>query len=61
MISNEEIYNLANSISEKFNTHKLFLFGSFANGSPTMYSDLDICVITDYCVNIRYPYPMDFK
>ena len=48
MISNEQINSLANSIAEKFNTHKVFLFGSYADGKPTLYSDLDICVITDF-------------
>ncbi len=48
MISNEQIKSLANSIAEKFNTHKVFLFGSYAAGSPTPQSDLDICVITDF-------------
>ena len=48
MISNEQIYSLANSIAEKFNTHKVFLFGSYANGKANLHSDLDICVITDF-------------
>ncbi len=48
MISNKQINNLANSIAEKFNTQKIFLFGSYANGMPTPNSDLDICVITDF-------------
>lgn len=48
MITNEQINSLATSISEKFNTHKVFLFGSYAHGNPTLYSDLDICVVTDF-------------
>jgi len=48
MILNEQINSLAIAIAKKFNTQKVFLFGSYANGKPTPQSDLDICVITDF-------------
>ena len=47
MISKKQIYLLADTISKKFGTKKIFLLGSYAYGSPSSDSDLDICVITD--------------
>lgn len=47
MISEEQMDSLVNTISEKFNPQKIFLFGSYAYGNPGSDSDLDLCIITD--------------
>lgn len=47
MIANEQINKIANLIVEKFHARKVFLFGSYATGNPSIESDLDICVIAD--------------
>ena len=38
---------LAESIANKFDAKKIFLFGSFAYGELQARSDLDFCIITD--------------
>ena len=47
MISKKQIDLVADTISKKFKTTKIFLFGSYAYGKPSTGSDLDICVITN--------------
>ncbi len=47
MLSKNQIDLLADTISKKFRTRKIFLFGSYAYGKPSSDSDLDLCVITD--------------
>jgi uncharacterized protein len=47
MITKKQINLLVDTIAKKFNTTKIFLFGSYAYGKPALESDLDICVITD--------------
>ena len=47
MISKNQISELADNISRKFNTKKIFVFGSYAYGKPNSNSDLDLCIVTD--------------
>ena len=47
MFTQTEINSAINNISKKFNANKIFLFGSYASGSPTSDSDLDLCVVAD--------------
>ena len=50
MSSQEQLKLITEKIKEKyFNLlSKIFLFGSYAYGSPEKDSDLDICIIMDY-------------
>ncbi len=43
----EEIQNLVQIISQKFNPLKIVLFGSYASGNPTPESDVDLFIIVD--------------
>jgi len=47
MISKNQISELADNISKKFNLKKILVFGSYAYGKPDINSDLDLCIITD--------------
>lgn len=47
MFTQNEINSVIHTILEKFNASKIFLFGSYAFGTPTSESDLDLCVIAD--------------
>ena len=47
MILKREISALTDTISKKFNTKKIFIFGSYAYGEPNSDSDIDLCIITD--------------
>jgi len=47
MISKDQISELADNISKKFNLKKIIVFGSYAYGKPNINSDLDLCIITD--------------
>jgi len=47
MISKNQISELADNISKKFNLKKIIVFGSYAYGKPDINSDLDLCIITD--------------
>ncbi|MBT3208545.1 MAG: nucleotidyltransferase domain-containing protein [Bacteroidetes bacterium] len=47
MITKKQINVLAESIANKFDAKKIFLFGSFAYGELQARSDLDFCIITD--------------
>jgi predicted nucleotidyltransferase len=38
---------LAKHISEKFDPEKIILFGSYAYGKPTAWSDIDLLVVMD--------------
>jgi len=48
MITRDQFQSMANTIAEKFDIHKIFLFGSYAYGSPTGESDVDLCVVADF-------------
>lgn len=42
-----EIKSQANIIKKKFDPEKIILFGSYAQGSPTLESDVDLLVIVN--------------
>ena len=46
-INNTEINNIVNQIIRGFPAEKIFLFGSYAYGTPQYDSDIDLCVITN--------------
>jgi predicted nucleotidyltransferase len=69
-ISLEEISAFARRIGERFHPERIILFGSYAYGSPTADSDVDLLVIMktrrreiDQAVEIRLaldaPFPLD--
>jgi len=47
MISSETIQQFSDLIERKLDPIKIVLFGSHAKGTPNLYSDLDILVITN--------------
>ena len=47
MITQEELQELSQKISELIDTKKIILFGSYANGNADDESDVDLCIITD--------------
>lgn len=66
----KQIHTLAQDIAHKFHPQKIVLFGSYAYGTPTCDSDVDLLVImrthlrpVDQAVAIRRavdaPFPMD--
>jgi predicted nucleotidyltransferase len=44
MITQEQIQEYANRIVELFDPERIILFGSFANGTPRLDSDVDLLV-----------------
>jgi len=47
MITSEQINEVVEKIVINVNPEKIYLFGSYANGKPTVDSDLDLLVIKD--------------
>ena len=47
LIPQETIEDIIAAITSKFNPHKILLFGSYASGTPTPDSDLDLLVVMD--------------
>ncbi len=47
MISDTMIKNISNRITEEFQPEKIILFGSYAWGTPTADSDVDLFIIKD--------------
>jgi len=47
MITQGQINEITERIVKNFNPQKIILFGSYANGTPTEESDLDLLVIKD--------------
>jgi predicted nucleotidyltransferase len=47
MITQEQINKVSMRIVRDFKPQKIILFGSYANGTPTEESDLDLLVIKD--------------
>ena len=45
MISRAEIEDFASRIAEKFHPERIILFGSYAYGTPTKDSDVDLLVV----------------
>jgi predicted nucleotidyltransferase len=47
MITQEQISEITKRIVANFKPQKIILFGSYANGTPTEESDLDLLIIKD--------------
>jgi len=47
MITQEQINEITKRIVRKFKPQRIILFGSYANGTPTEQSDLDLLIIKD--------------
>jgi predicted nucleotidyltransferase len=47
MIDSNKIREIASAIATKFNPDKIFLFGSYANGTQQEDSDVDLLIIQD--------------
>lgn len=49
MLDKETVINYAHryasEIAKKYNPHAVVLFGSYANGTPHEYSDIDIAIV----------------
>jgi predicted nucleotidyltransferase len=48
MTSLQDIQDYANKIAERFQPEKIILFGSYAYGTPTKDSDVDLMVIMEH-------------
>jgi predicted nucleotidyltransferase len=48
MVTQSQIRELSDDIVRKFNPEKVILFGSYAYGTPTPDSDVDLLVILPY-------------
>jgi predicted nucleotidyltransferase len=48
MITHREISALARRIAEEFHPERVILFGSYAYGTPTADSDVDVMVVMPY-------------
>lgn len=47
MVTQKQINEITRRIIENFKPEKIILFGSYANGTPTEDSDLDLLIIKD--------------
>ncbi|MFQ6055367.1 MAG: nucleotidyltransferase domain-containing protein [Methanosarcinales archaeon] len=47
MITQEQINEITKRVVKNFKPQKIILFGSYANGTPTEESDLDLLIIKD--------------
>ena len=47
MITKDQIDEITRRIVDNFKPQKIILFGSYANGTPTEESDLDLLIIKD--------------
>lgn len=47
MIDLSKIHDIVNRIAARFNPDKIILFGSYATGTPTNESDLDLLIVQD--------------
>jgi uncharacterized protein len=48
MVTARQIQKLTDEIAEKFSPQKIILFGSYAYGTPTVDSDVDLMVVMNY-------------
>ena len=48
MVTQEQIHALSDDIVEKFHPDRVILFGSYAYGTPTEDSDVDLLVVLPY-------------
>ncbi|HEC02267.1 MAG TPA: nucleotidyltransferase domain-containing protein [Phycisphaerales bacterium] len=53
MITQQQISEVTRRIVERFEPRRIILFGSYANGTPTEESDLDLLIIKDSDVPSR--------
>lgn len=47
MVTQEQIQQLVNEIAEGYQPEKIYLFGSYANGTPNEDSDIDLFIVKD--------------
>ncbi|MDI6735324.1 MAG: nucleotidyltransferase domain-containing protein [bacterium] len=47
MVTQKQLDEVKRRIAERFKPQKIILFGSYANGTPTEDSDLDLLIIKD--------------
>ncbi len=47
MVSNQELVEIQNLIIQDYSPNKIILFGSYAKGTATEKSDLDLLIISD--------------
>ncbi|MFH1825662.1 MAG: nucleotidyltransferase domain-containing protein [bacterium] len=45
MYSQDKIQQLVDKIKDSIQPDKIYLFGSYASGTPSEHSDIDICII----------------
>ncbi len=48
MVADKLIENFCQQIVERFGAQKVILFGSYANGTPTVDSDVDLLVVMPF-------------
>jgi predicted nucleotidyltransferase len=48
MVANELIEDFSQQIVERFGAQQVILFGSYANGTPTVDSDVDLLVVMPF-------------
>jgi len=54
MISNKTIETVRDRFVELYKPHAIYLFGSYAWGTPHEYSDLDLLVVVDQLTEARH-------
>ena len=47
MVTQQQIQKLVNEIAEGYKPEKIYLFGSYANGTPTFDSDIDLFIVKE--------------
>jgi predicted nucleotidyltransferase len=47
MVTDTQIQNLVNEIVEGYKPEKIYLFGSYANGTPNEDSDIDLFIVKE--------------
>ena len=47
MVTMQEIQTLVDEIASGYKPEKIYLFGSYANGTPTEDSDIDLFILKD--------------
>ncbi len=47
MVSQAQIQQLVNEIAAGYQPEKIYLFGSYANGTPTYDSDIDLFIVKE--------------
>ena len=47
MVSQDQITQLVKEIADGYKPEKIYLFGSYANGVPNEYSDIDLFIVKE--------------